>query len=54
MDELLRSEAARLDHVEGAPEKSDFELRTDVITAELKPESNDVLIKNLYLSIDPY
>ncbi|KAK9108262.1 hypothetical protein Syun_024273 [Stephania yunnanensis] len=42
------------DHVEGAPEESDFELRTDVITAELTPGSNDVLVKNLYLSVDPY
>ncbi|KAK9151653.1 hypothetical protein Syun_009962 [Stephania yunnanensis] len=42
------------DHVEGAPEESNFELRTDVITAELTLGSNDVLVKNLYLSIDPY
>ncbi|KAK9134516.1 hypothetical protein Syun_013846 [Stephania yunnanensis] len=50
---LLAKKAIK-DHVEGAPEESDFDLRTDVITAESTPGSNDVLVKNLYLSIDPY
>ncbi|KAK9141695.1 hypothetical protein Syun_011095 [Stephania yunnanensis] len=52
--EIINRSVAIKDHVEGAPEESDFELRTDVITAELTPGSNDVLVKNLYLSIDPY
>lgn len=43
------------DYVSGFPKESDFDITTTT-TVELKlPEgSNSVLVKNLYLSCDPY
>lgn len=41
-------------HIDGAPEESDFELKTSLLALSLDPGSNDVIVKNLYVSIDPY
>ncbi|GKC33451.1 NADP(+)-dependent 2-alkenal reductase-like protein [Tanacetum coccineum] len=40
--------------IDGAPQESDFELKTESFSLLVKPESKDVIIKNLYVSIDPY
>ncbi|CAN6169498.1 unnamed protein product [Urochloa humidicola] len=39
-------------HIEGAPTEADFEVIEE--TARWSPDSGEVLIKNLFLSIDPY
>ncbi|CAL5048537.1 unnamed protein product [Urochloa decumbens] len=39
-------------HVEGAPTEADFEVIEG--TARWSPDSGEVLVKNLFLSIDPY
>ncbi|PIA65670.1 hypothetical protein AQUCO_00100876v1 [Aquilegia coerulea] len=41
-------------HINGAPKQSDFEVQTVTLSLSLDPGSNDVLVKNLYVSIDPY
>ncbi|KAF6151177.1 hypothetical protein GIB67_037385 [Kingdonia uniflora] len=41
-------------HIEGAPVESDFELKSASHVLLVNDESNDVLVKNLYISIDPY
>ncbi|CAL0316252.1 unnamed protein product [Lupinus luteus] len=42
-------------HITGNPKQSDMYLRTSTISLQLSPEaSNSVLVKNLYLSCDPY
>ncbi|CAN6201183.1 unnamed protein product [Urochloa humidicola] len=39
-------------HVEGAPTEADFEVIEE--TARWSPDSGEVLVRNLFLSIDPY
>ncbi|KAK2631671.1 hypothetical protein EUGRSUZ_L02601 [Eucalyptus grandis] len=41
-------------HVEGAPKESDFELKTSLLALSLNPGSGEMIMKNLYVSIDPY
>ncbi|KAK3436617.1 hypothetical protein EUGRSUZ_C01168 [Eucalyptus grandis] len=41
-------------HIEGAPKESDFELRTSPLALSLDPSSDEMIVKNLYVSIDPY
>ncbi|XP_028081430.1 2-alkenal reductase (NADP(+)-dependent)-like [Camellia sinensis] len=41
-------------HIEGAPQESDFELKTESISLSVQAGSNDVIVKTFYLSIDPY
>ncbi|KAK8543503.1 hypothetical protein V6N13_076311 [Hibiscus sabdariffa] len=40
-------------HVEGAPQDSDFELRSSPLVLSMEPGSDEVIVKNLYVSIDP-
>lgn len=40
--------------VEGEPKESDFELKTSALSLSLDSGSNDIIVKNLYVSIDPY
>ncbi|PRQ46386.1 putative oxidoreductase [Rosa chinensis] len=40
--------------VDGDPKVSDFELKTSNLPLSLDPGSNDIIVKNLYVSIDPY
>lgn len=41
-------------NIDGAPQESDFELKNGSFSLLVKPGSKDVIIKNLYVSIDPY
>ncbi|KAL5729573.1 hypothetical protein ACHQM5_002505 [Ranunculus cassubicifolius] len=41
-------------HINSAPKESDFEVKTVSVSLSLKPGSNDVLVRNSYVSIDPY
>ncbi|KAI7735727.1 hypothetical protein M8C21_030655 [Ambrosia artemisiifolia] len=40
--------------IDGEPQESDFEVKTQPFSLSAKPGSNDIIIKNLYVSIDPY
>ncbi|CAN6681194.1 unnamed protein product [Malus baccata var. baccata] len=39
---------------DGEPKESDFELNTSPLALSVSPGSIDVIVKNLYVSIDPY
>ncbi|KAL8209387.1 hypothetical protein R6Q57_006119 [Mikania cordata] len=41
-------------HIDCKPQESDFEFIIEPFSLSVKPESNDIIIKNLYVSIDPY
>ncbi|XP_038696921.1 2-alkenal reductase (NADP(+)-dependent)-like [Tripterygium wilfordii] len=41
-------------HIDGVPKESDFELKAAPLVLSVKPGSNDIIVKNLYVSIDPY
>eukprot|EP00262_Sarcandra_glabra_P005972 TRINITY_DN17947_c0_g1_i1.p1 TRINITY_DN17947_c0_g1~~TRINITY_DN17947_c0_g1_i1.p1 ORF type:complete len:348 (-),score=60.28 TRINITY_DN17947_c0_g1_i1:1380-2423(-) len=41
-------------YIEGSPTESDFEIRNVAVALTVEPGSKDVIVKNLYLSIDPY
>ncbi|GMI81208.1 alkenal reductase, 2-alkenal reductase [Hibiscus trionum] len=41
-------------HVDGAPHDSDFDLTSSPVSLSLDPASGEVIVKNLYVSIDPY
>ncbi|XP_027176923.1 NADPH-dependent oxidoreductase 2-alkenal reductase-like [Coffea eugenioides] len=41
-------------NIDGAPLESDFELRTEALSLWIEPGKYDVIVKNLYLSVDPY
>lgn len=41
-------------HVEGEPTESAFEIKSSTISTSVQPDSNDIILKNLYVSIDPY
>lgn len=40
--------------IEGAPKELDFELKAEAINLSIEPGSNDVIVKILYVSVDPY
>ncbi|XP_021741716.1 2-alkenal reductase (NADP(+)-dependent)-like [Chenopodium quinoa] len=56
MEEIIGNKFVTIKHtIEGAPKEDDFEvLTTNISTSSIKPGSNDVLVKCLQLSIDPY
>lgn len=41
-------------HIDGSPQESDFEIKTETLSLKAVLESKDVLVKNIYVSIDPY
>lgn len=41
-------------HIDGAPQESDFELKSEALVLSVVSGSKDVLVKNIYVSIDPY
>ncbi|KAL5547877.1 hypothetical protein UlMin_003108 [Ulmus minor] len=41
-------------HIDGKPEESDFEIKSETLVLSVQPGSNDVVVKNFYVSIDPY
>ncbi|KAL5768991.1 hypothetical protein ACOSQ2_015774 [Xanthoceras sorbifolium] len=40
--------------VDGAPKESDFEIKAAVLPLKVEPGTNTIIVKNLYVSIDPY
>ncbi|WVZ79497.1 hypothetical protein U9M48_027069 [Paspalum notatum var. saurae] len=50
--EVVNRYVATRHHVEGAPTEADFEVREE--TLRWAPDSGEVLVRNLYVSIDPY
>ncbi|CAH9083865.1 unnamed protein product [Cuscuta epithymum] len=40
--------------IDGAPKESDFELKVENVSLSIEPGSKGVVVKNLYVSIDPY
>ncbi|PON88989.1 Alcohol dehydrogenase superfamily, zinc-type [Trema orientale] len=40
--------------INGEPKESDFEIKSTPLVLSAEPGSNDVVLKNLYVSIDPY
>ncbi|KAE9611171.1 putative oxidoreductase [Lupinus albus] len=54
MGEVRNKQVTLRNYVTGFPEESDFNIVESKISLELPEGSNDVLIKNLYLSCDPY
>ncbi|TKY73186.1 2-alkenal reductase (NADP(+)-dependent) [Spatholobus suberectus] len=41
-------------HIEDAPKESNFEIKIGAFALSVEPGSDDVIVKNLYISIDPY
>ncbi|XP_057426665.1 2-alkenal reductase (NADP(+)-dependent)-like [Lotus japonicus] len=41
-------------HIEDEPKESHFEIKTEALALTVEPGSDDIIIKNLYISIDPY
>lgn len=41
-------------HIDGAPQDSDFVIKSETLSLSVVFESKDVLVKNIYVSIDPY
>lgn len=53
--ELLTNGYVVIKHfVDGAPEESDFELKFEKLSPSMESGKKEVLVKNLYVSIDPY
>ncbi|CAI9780409.1 unnamed protein product [Fraxinus pennsylvanica] len=40
--------------IDGFPQESDFEIKTETLSLSIGVGTNQVLVKNLYVSIDPY
>lgn len=40
--------------IEGSPQESDFELKTELLSLSILSGSKDVIVNNIYVSIDPY
>jgi NADPH-dependent curcumin reductase CurA len=41
-------------HIQGSAKESDFELKVAPLGLSVEPGSNDIIVKNLCVSIDPY
>ncbi|XP_057836194.2 2-alkenal reductase (NADP(+)-dependent) isoform X1 [Cryptomeria japonica] len=52
--EVVNKQVLFKDYIEGVPKESDMELKSSTIALEVKEGTQDVLLKNLYLSCDPY
>ncbi|GFY99756.1 hypothetical protein Acr_13g0011560 [Actinidia rufa] len=52
--EVLNEYIAIRTPIDGAPQESDFELNTEKFLLSVEPGSNDVVVKTLCVSIDPY
>ncbi|KAK4750332.1 hypothetical protein SAY87_027781 [Trapa incisa] len=52
--ELRNKQVILKRYVSGFPSKDDFELKTSAIKSKVPEGSNEVLLQNLYLSVDPY
>ncbi|XP_057458306.1 NADPH-dependent oxidoreductase 2-alkenal reductase-like [Lotus japonicus] len=54
MAQVRNKQVILKDYVSGFPKESDMEIVESTITLKLPEASNEVLLKNLYLSCDPY
>ncbi|KAK7287192.1 hypothetical protein RIF29_00305 [Crotalaria pallida] len=54
MAQVRNKQVILRDYVTGFPKESDMNIVEGTITLKLPEGSNDVLLKNLYLSCDPY
>nr|GLL47798.1 2-alkenal reductase (NADP(+)-dependent)-like [Ipomoea trifida] len=54
MEEVSNKQIVLKDYVAGYPKESDMEIRTTTLKLKVPQGSNVVLVKNLYLSCDPY
>ncbi|KAI3443795.1 hypothetical protein Pfo_000460 [Paulownia fortunei] len=52
MEEVKNKFVAIKGHINGAPTESDFEIMTE--TVSLSARTKEVIVKNLYVSVDPY
>ncbi|XP_009623179.1 NADP-dependent alkenal double bond reductase P2-like [Nicotiana tomentosiformis] len=52
--EIKNKYVAIKSNINGAPEESDFEIKVENLSLIVEPESKEVIVKNLFLSIDPY
>ncbi|XP_021751880.1 2-alkenal reductase (NADP(+)-dependent)-like [Chenopodium quinoa] len=52
--EVSNKQVVLKDYVVGFPKESDMEFKTSKINLKLSEDSNGILLKNLYLSCDPY
>ncbi|XLT35523.1 hypothetical protein HN873_066815, partial [Arachis hypogaea] len=41
-------------YFEDAPKESDFEIKTETLGLSVEEGSDDMIVKNLYISIDPF
>ncbi|KAJ4837657.1 hypothetical protein Tsubulata_913868 [Turnera subulata] len=41
-------------HIHGAPAESNFEVQAETVALAIRPGSNDIIVRHLYASIDPY
>ncbi|KAJ4837658.1 hypothetical protein Tsubulata_813868 [Turnera subulata] len=41
-------------HIHGAPEESNFEVQAETVALTIQPGSNDIIVRNVYVSVDPY
>ncbi|KAG5530406.1 hypothetical protein RHGRI_025377 [Rhododendron griersonianum] len=53
-EEVSNKQVILKNYVRGFPKESDFEVKTSKIRLNVPEGSNAVLVKNLYLSCDPY
>uniref|UniRef100_A0A803M5L5 Oxidoreductase N-terminal domain-containing protein n=1 Tax=Chenopodium quinoa TaxID=63459 RepID=A0A803M5L5_CHEQI len=53
-EEVSNKQVVLKDYVVGFPKESDMEVKTSNINLKLPEDSNGILLKNLYLSCDPY
>jgi len=54
MAQVRNKQVILRDYVSGFPKESDMNIVDSTITLKLPEGSNDVLLKNLYLSCDPF
>lgn len=40
-------------HIEEAPQESHFQLKTEAFAVSVEAGSDDIIVKNLYVSVDP-
>jgi NADPH-dependent curcumin reductase CurA len=52
--EVTNKYIAMKSHIDGNPKESDFEIKSDPLVLSVEPDSNEIIVKNLYVSIDPY
>jgi NADPH-dependent curcumin reductase CurA len=53
-EQVSNKQVVLKDYINGSPKESDMELKTSTITLKVPEGSKAILLKNLYLSCDPY